>query len=119
MRRLSQEERREIFEEYRYIEEPIKVTDFESACRRCKQKLVENMREKHAKDMRKQRRTNPRRQQYDRQYAVDVLTGKRNIPSANKARSFAHYMKTKYGSISQYHYKKQVEERERELAFKE
>ena len=119
MRRLTTEEKREIFEEYRSIDTPIKVVDFETACQRCKQKLVDNMRAKHAKEERRQRATNPNRQAYDRQYYADVPTGKRNIPSAGNMRSFAHYVKTKYGSLGAYNYMKQLKERERELAFKE
>lgn len=119
MRRLTTEEKREIFEEYRYIDTPIKVVDFETACQRCKQKLVDNMRAKHAKEERRQRATNPHRQAYDRQYYADVLTGKRKISSAANMRSFAHYAKIKYGSLGDYHYMKQLKERERELAFKE
>ena len=119
MRRLSEAEKQEIFNQYKDMDEPIEVVDFDSACERCKQKLVGNLRARQARYRRTYRKRHPEAVEKDRQYTQEVISGKRNIPCAENMRSFHRTIIGRYGSLSAYHYNRQVKERKRELAFKD
>lgn len=86
--------------------DPIKVMDFQTAVQRSEQMYVQCYKEKVRKQqrlyMRKCRKTNPRQQEYDKRYFFEVLSGKRNIPSAKSTRKFYYAITHKYGSVQAY-----------------
>lgn len=102
MKKLTGREIQQINREYSDVINPIVVEDFESACERCKQLLSENYRKGLADAERQQRMKSTKQHNYHIQYTEDVLSGKRNPPSAKHTREFLAKMKKKHGGIKKY-----------------
>lgn len=105
MNDVTASERAELYKKWEG-KDPIKVTDFQTAVQRSEQMYVqchkEKVREQQRLYMRKCRKTNPRQQEYDKRYFFEVLSGKRNIPSAKSTRNFYYAITRKYGSVQAY-----------------
>ena len=106
MKKIPYEEKYQIYIEYRDIENPIEVTDFNSALERCKQQVSKNFKKTRAKYKRQQRK---RQEVRDKEYIYQgkILRGEINIPSAERTRSFMNHIKKKYGSVYGYIFSKE------------
>lgn len=105
MNNIKYEEKEQIYKEYRDVEEKIPVTDFQSALERCKQMVCENFKKDRATKKRKYReRDYVRQKEYT--YRGKILSGEIDIPSAENQRHFSAVMKSKYGSVANYHLQK-------------
>ena len=102
MKKLTGREIQQINREYSDVINPIVVEDFESACERCKQLLSDNYRREQAELQRQQRMKSIRQHNYCIQYTEDVISGKRNPPSAKHTREFLAKMKKKHGGVKKY-----------------
>lgn len=102
MKKLTIREVQQINREYSDVINPIVVEDFESACERCKQLLSDNYKKEVAELAVKQRMKSTRQHNYCIQYSEEVISGKRNPPSAKHTREFLAKMKKKHGGIKKY-----------------
>lgn len=99
MRKLTYEERRQIYIDYKDIPHKIYAHTFEDALDACKQKVCENYKKERRDYKRLQRRISEKQRAYDRNYSRKVLSGEINPPSAKRTRQFVHAVIKKYGSL--------------------
>lgn len=108
---VTAKEREELFKKWEGTEK-IKVTDFASAVKRAEQFYVQCQKDEKRKKARlaqREYRKNPNVREKERQYAFEVLTGKRNPPSAKHMRSFYYAITNKYGSMEVYNHIRSLE----------
>lgn len=114
MRKLTVREQKELQKEYKEKrKQNIKVTDFESAVERCKQKFVQNIhaeKRKYRSDRWFKQRYNSmyhnaadRKLEYDYRYIGKILRGEIKPPCANSVVRFHAIMRSKYGSVRHWH----------------